>query len=199
MSGAPIVFDLGNVLLTLRFDRFVERASDGSERSEDEIRQRYIEGERKRLFETGKISEVEFITELASWLGWPTSHLEELTHIWADVFDDMPGAEESIKELSESRSLWIMSDTNQTHWRHVRGKWPFLGRFDRYFTSYSTSKLKTDPAAFGPVIESIVGSPNNVFFFDDIATYVANARMAGLDAHLFEGWKDVMEKVRSAG
>ena len=196
---APIIFDLGNVLLGLEFERFVRRAVEQSKRSGKELRSRYVLGESKRRFERGQIRENEFFDEMANWLDWPEQDLDRLAWYWNDVFDDVPGAAECIEQLTVTRPLWLMSDTNETHWRYVTDKWSFIEHFDRHFTSYTRGRLKSDTKAFEAVIEALSVPPSNVLFFDDIPEYVANARDAGLNAHVFVNWADVMTKAGETG
>jgi len=199
MKSTPLlIFDLGNVLLDLAFGRFVQSAALISSRDARDIRERYIDGAPKGELERGHLSGAEFLREMAEWLGWPFGEIDSLETIWCDVFDRVPEAEIQIERFAHHHHLWLLSDTNELHWRYLKKQFAILKPFARYLLSYQNGVLKSDPGAFDDLVEAAGRPGDRILFFDDIPQNVEAARQAGLNAHLFVTWPQVERTVREA-
>jgi beta-phosphoglucomutase-like phosphatase (HAD superfamily) len=76
--------------------------------------------------------------------------------------------------------------------RHPRHLWHTCSFFGRAWPS------KPDPEAFRHLATHLGYAPEEVFYFDDDATYVAGAREAGLLAHCVGGAADVRTALATA-
>lgn len=195
MPRPPLVLDLGNVLVSLDFERFVRRAAERSGRPADLVRDRYILGEPKRRYERGAIDCEAFFDEMAGWLVWPGT-MAELREIWSDIFVPFPGAEAALQRLSADWSLWLLSDTNPTHLAWCLARWPWLEVCERRFVSHEQGCLKSEPEGFAPVMAAADGT--TPIFYDDLPHNVEAARRAGLDGRLFTGWQEALAELGAA-
>jgi len=198
-TTALLVFDLGNVLLDLDFERFVVGAARESGRDATSIRDRYIAGERKRELERGRTTGERFLDEMADWLAWPPGGRERLRHLWCDVFDPVPAAESLIPRLAQRHRLWLLSDTNDLHWTYLEREFPLLRQFARSFLSFQRGVLKSDPGAFAALLAEAGCAGERILFFDDLADNVAAARRAGLNAQVFTSWQDAARTLQDLG
>lgn len=189
----PLVLDLGNVLVDLDFERFVQGAAAVSARGADAIRERYIQGEPKRRYERGEIDCTEFFGEMARWLAWPAADHAGLRRIWCDIFDATPGAETAMTILGGTWRLWLLSDTNPTHLAWCRGRWPWLNLCERFFVSHEQGRLKAEAGGFGPVVAA--APQERPIFYDDLPANVQAARRAGVDGRLFRSWDTVLREL----
>ena len=196
-SKSLLVFDLGNVVLDLNFELFVEGAAKLSTRSVQDISSRYIKGELKQQFERGRTTSDNFLKEMAKWLVWPKSEYDQLKNLWCDIFIRVPEAESSINRFSERYELWLLSDTNELHWQHLVSRFPILQEFSKYFLSYQRGLLKSDPGAFNDLIKEARFFGEQILFFDDLPENIAAAKKAGIDAHQFFNWQSVNQIVQS--
>lgn len=186
MARPPLVLDLGNVLVDLDFEHFVQGAAATSPRPAGDIRARYIAGESKRRFERGEVATDAFFAEMAAWLAWPAGREDELVTIWCDIFTATPGAQDALERLARTWPVWMLSDTNPAHLDWCLGRWPWLARCERRFVSYDHGRLKAETGGFAPVLAAAGGA--RPVFYDDLPANVSAARAAGLDARLFTGW-----------
>jgi len=189
----PLVLDLGNVLVTLDFERFVRGAAGGSPRTLDAIRERYILGEAKFRYERGATDCAAFFAEMSSWLGWPDDAEPELRRVWCDIFEAAPGAEAAVIRLSESWRLWLLSDTNPAHLAWCRHRWPWLDHCERFFVSHEQGRLKAEPGGFEPIVAA--AGDHRPIFYDDLPANVEAARHAGVDGRLFRNWDQAMAEL----
>jgi glucose-1-phosphatase len=195
MSRPPLVLDLGNVLVTLDFERFVQGAAVRSPRPADVIRDRYILGEPKRRYERGGISCAEFFTEMATWLDWPSGGEASLREVWCDIFAAVPGAERAVSSLVGDWELWLLSDTNPSHLAWCLARWPWLGSFSRRFVSHEQGRLKAEPGGFAAIVASADAGERPPIFYDDLPHNVEAARRAGIDGRLFESWPEALTEL----
>ncbi len=195
MPRPPLILDLGNVLVTLDFDRFVQGAAARSPRSASAIRHRYILGDAKRRYERGEVGCEAFFAEMAAWLAWPDDEPDSLRRTWCDIFEAAPGAEDALAELASHWDLWLLSDTNASHLAWCRGRWPWLDRCGRRFVSCREGRLKAEADGFAAVLAA-AGPGCRPIFYDDLPANVSAARAAGLDGRLFTDWGAALADLR---
>lgn len=193
---APLLLDLGNVLVSLDFERFVQGAAASSPRTADAIRERYIHGEPKRRYERGEVSCDTFFADMADWLSWPDNARDDLWRAWCDIFVPVAGAEAALRSLTDHWQPWLLSDTNPAHLSWCRQRWPWLDGCCRFFVSHELGRLKAEPGGFDAVGEALNGV--GAIFYDDLPRNVAAARAAGLDGRLFTTWDAALADLGAA-
>lgn len=189
----PLLLDLGNVLVSLDFERFVQGAALRSPRSPDAIRERYIRGEPKRRYERGEVGSDVFFDEMAGWLSWPDDAWGDLRRTWCDIFAPVAGAEAALQTLADRWQPWLLSDTNPAHLDWCRRRWPWLAACRRFFVSHEQGRLKADPGGFDAVREALGGA--GAVFYDDLPQNVAAAQVAGFDGRLFTTWEAALAEL----
>lgn len=198
MSIRIALLDLGNVLVNVDPRAFAERAAEGTTRSVEEILARYDKGERKHLFESGKLAPAEFFGEMAEWLGRP-SEIDALKQAWVSVFSPLPGAEAAVTAIEHAYTFWILSDTDPVHLAYLREQYPYLNRVGRLYASFETGLRKTDERIFQKIIAEAACNPAEILFVDDKAEHVALARAAGMTGIVFSSWLEVLEEMNVSG
>jgi len=103
---------------------------------------------------------------------------------WSDMFwvDDAV-----VRLLRQTRveRRWLMSNTNDLHWRFIRERYPApLAMFERCIVSHELGLEKPDARVFEWLIAETGLAPEEHLFIDDRAPNVAAARAAGMDAIL---------------
>jgi putative hydrolase of the HAD superfamily len=192
------LLDLGNVLVRVDPRKFVVRAAEGSSRTVPEILERYEQGERKAGVQTGPLTETEFFSEMAEWLGRPDAQ-SELKQAWVSVFTSMPEAEAAFLALEQTCQVWIVSDTDALHLRYLREHYPFIRRAGRTFASFETGLRKTDERIFRQIIDQAGCDPQEIFFVDDLADHITRAKRVGMRGMVFTNWPEVLRKMNVSG
>ncbi len=188
-----ILLDLGNVLLNYHPARFSNRASERSPKPAAAIFDRYCVGDIKAEFERGNVAENEFFAEMAGWLEWDKSDMDELKYFWKDCFTFTEGAAGALKELYSKHPLWLFSNTNVTHYNYFSSEFDIMKYFEKVFLSFELGKLKTDKGAFDAVIRESKTGADRILFFDDLEENVRCARDAGIRGFVFRNWKEAMK------
>lgn len=178
---AVVLFDLGNVLVRLRFERALARLAALSGRcSPLELRQ-LVSSPLKHDFDRGLLDERTFLTRLAEAIGAPGVDRRALVAAWVDIFDRWPEAEALLEEvLALGHRVYLLSNTDGIHYPHIRASVPPLARLHGEYLSYEAHLLKPDPAYYRGSLAKFGLEARACVFVDDLAENVAAAEALGI-------------------
>ena len=178
---AVVLFDLGNVLVHLRFERALARLAALSGRcSPLELRQ-LVSSPLKQDFDRGLLDERTFLARLAEAIGAPGVDRRALVAAWVDIFDRWPEAEALLEEvLARGHRAYVLSNTDAIHYPHIRASVPVLARLHGEYLSYEAHVLKPDPAYFQGALAQLGLQAAECVFVDDLAENVAAAEALGI-------------------
>ncbi|MBN8216468.1 MAG: HAD-IA family hydrolase [Spirochaetes bacterium] len=187
MTPEILLFDIGNVILPLRLDRFqaaVDRAVPGS--PADSWNRLYLDPA-SDAFERGAIGRGAFRQAAARVLGaiFGPAEFEEL---YCALFDGTTsGLEGALGGLAGRYRLALLSNTNAIHADYFISRHGEL--FDRFepearFYSHELGLRKPEEAIFREVLRRLGAPAEKVRFFDDSPANVASASRLGIDAVL---------------
>lgn len=178
---AVVLFDLGNVLVRLRFERALARLAALSGRcSPLELRQ-LVSSPLKQDFDRGLLDEHTFLTRLAEAIGAPGVDRRALVAAWVDIFDRWPEAEALLEEVvAGGHRAYLLSNTDAIHYPHIRAAVPPLGLLHGAYLSYEAQLLKPDAAYFRGALARFGLDPGQCVFVDDLAENVAAAEAQGI-------------------
>lgn len=180
---AVVLFDIGNVLVRLRFERGIARLAALSGRCSPQELRALMHSPLKQANDRGDYDERTFLRELAAAVGAPGVDPRALVAAWVDIFDRWPEAEALLEDvLTAGHRVILMSNTDAIHMAHLRRMVPLLERVDGAHLSYEARALKPDPAFFTGAIARFDLDPARCVFVDDLAENVAAAAGVGLPA-----------------
>lgn len=193
-----ILFDLGNVILPVDFDRTVRHWSAAPGVPKDKIRDTLLlDDPVYYAFERGAISAREFRQSIERLLRCriPVKVFDEG---WNAMLEGVTaGAGEILDRLGTNFRLAVLSNTNTIHARFFRRRHAGLFRkFDRIFLSHEIRCRKPDPCAFRTVLDHYGISPEEMVFLDDRETMVSGARELGIRASVVSS--PTAESIREA-
>jgi putative hydrolase of the HAD superfamily len=190
MRQQILLFDLGGVLVDLADPV----SSIGLDMTSEEFWTLWLGSPLVRGFETGRLTAREFVAQFGAQLGFSdAAEFDRALRRWhLPMFG---GAEASLRQLTTSHTVALLSNTNEIHWQHVVSQTDVFDAFDQLFLSYVTGHAKPDPASFQDVLAHFDCAPSDVIFFDDNAGNVAAARNEGLAAVQVSGWSAAAEAV----
>jgi len=81
--------------------------------------------------------------------------------------------------------LGVLSNTTESHWSYVTGRFQLLSFFDVHALSYRIGGMKPAPQIYRAAADMAGVAPAEIFFADDRPENVAGALEAGYDAMLF--------------
>jgi|APFre7841882724_1041349.scaffolds.fasta_scaffold127353_1 putative hydrolase of the HAD superfamily len=195
-----LLFDLGNVLVEIDFERvFAAWAASAGLRIE-EVRERFAFDAVHRAFEVGRLDAAAFFEHVRGLLRVPLPD-ETLAGGWNEVFvGEVAAMAGLIASVAGRVPLYVLSNTNSVHHVHWRARYaPILQPFDAVFVSCELGERKPDSAAFDAALRSIGAAPKRVGFFDDLAENVAGARALGMPSFVVSSAAQVRAAMATLG
>ena len=94
----------------------------------------------------------------------------------------------------------VLSNTNALHFEMLRESYGHLLRhFDDLVLSYEVRAMKPQPEIYQAAVECAGCLPEECFYTDDIAAYVAAARAMGIDGVQFHSCEQIEGELRARG
>lgn len=199
-SPTWFVFDLGNVLIDLAFDRVVSNICRDAELPGEELVE-LLEGPGGyRDLERGAVSFAGLHELLRDRAGY-TASLESFRELWADFFAGItPGMEELVRRVREQYRVGFLSNSNEVHAEVIPKMFPSLFRDeDVMIFSHEHSCAKPDPRMFRKALEILRAEGPDCLYVDDIEANVEAARSAGMIAFHFRGADALAEELQKGG
>lgn len=178
-----ILFDLGNVLIDIDFDRCARYWSDRAGIPAKSLAARFRIDDAYRDFECGRIEAPDYYASLRRQLGITLSD-DTLREGWNTIIrNERAGIRACIGKLAGRYPLFILSNTNSEHevvWRNRHRD--LLAFFDNIFVSSRMGCRKPDSETYHKVASAIGQPCSRILFFDDTEENVCAAQKCGMHA-----------------
>jgi putative hydrolase of the HAD superfamily len=199
MPVRTLLIDLGNVLLHFSHERMCVQLAEACQVPLASLKRILFQEQLQRRFERGEVSEAGFREVLEATLGRPLD-AEVLRRAGSDIF----ALNEPMVPLldcwkSDGYRLVLLSNTCITHYEWVLEHFDLLNRFDHCVLSYRVGAVKPEEAIFRAALKAIECSPQECFYTDDIAEYVARGRSFGLHAEVFRDVPSLSRQLEKLG
>ena len=189
-----IIFDLGGVLLNIDHELTSEAFRQLGFTNFDE---RYAQARQTGLFdrfETGMISEQEFVDTIKE-LATTQLSSQNIVDAWNAILMDIPKQRlQLLEQLNKDYRLFLLSNTNETHQRafekilyETAGQRSFSPWFEQVYYSHHLHLRKPDKAIFEYVLAQNELVAEETLFIDDSLQHVEAAKETGIQAVLLEG------------
>jgi putative hydrolase of the HAD superfamily len=186
-----IIFDLGNVLLDIDFNRTIEAFE---QLGFEDFKSTFSPEKMSTLFEdieTGKISEEEWYAAIKSVSKTPIS-TNQIKHAWnALLLDFRMESLEYLKKLSLHYPIYLLSNTNSIHltaFNEILIREGQNHTLDSYFTKAYYSNIigfrKPYPECYQFVLADAGINAAETLFIDDLPVNITGAKAVGLQTHL---------------
>jgi HAD superfamily hydrolase (TIGR01509 family) len=178
-----IAFDLGNVLVHIYPERFLD--SLGIRERERQVRLRDPIVETVHLYERGAISTYECLEKLGEVLDYEHEK-DSIRRAFASILGDpVEGMDRVVERASHHYTVALVSNTNPIHISLAEEQVRSIALFPLRFLSYELHTLKPEPEYYAKVLRGLALSPPEVVFIDDRPENVAGASEAGMTGILF--------------
>ena len=180
------VFDLGNVLLRIDYDRVVDRIASRSQSSREQLIDLMDAAGGYRDLERGRVDFKEFHQFLVNRIGY-LEDLRTFRTVWTDFFaGPVEGIDEILRRVRGRYRVAFLSNSNEVHAEFIPREFPSLfERDDVFIFSHRLLCAKPEPEVFHRALELLGAEPEEVLFVDDLAENVAAAKNVGIDAFQF--------------
>jgi len=194
------IFDLGNTVIKLGYERVMENICKRAGVTRDELVDLFEDAGGYRDLERGAVKFSEFHEHLREKGGYRGT-LEELRETWSDFFDGLlPGIEDLIVRLRQRYRIAFLSNSNEVHAEVIPKKFGSVFEpDDRLIFSHRFHCAKPDPELFRRALEVIGALPAQTVFVDDLLENVLAARGAGMTAFQFHDAFQLERELKSAG
>ena len=178
-----LLFDLGNVVIEIDFNRAVTHWATHARCQEGLIRDRFRHDHAYDQHERGKIDLNSYFSTLRTTLGVDISdaHLREG---WNSILiGEMPGISDLLAKAAGHLPLYAFTNSNPEHQECLSARFSDLLRpFKEVFVSSKIGLRKPEAEAFRYVVDAIGIPAHRILFFDDLIENVEGARACGLQA-----------------
>ncbi len=191
-----LIFDLGRVLIDFDPDIIISRLRPYTYWSREDIYRLFATADFVDAFERGRLSKDEFFTILHRGLSINGMSKEALAEIWNDIFSPNLEMLSLLRYIKENTpiGLVLLSNISQVHFEYLYREYEELSFFDEYVLSYKEGYRKPEAMIYNKV-KSITRLATSVLYTDDIEQFVYAARLYGIDAVHFKGYKEFLREI----
>lgn len=186
-----MVFDLGNVLLPFDYRVIIEKLDKVEKGLGERFASYYRDNyDIHRRFERGELSADEFTRIILEVLDHKVGK-EDFYRIYSRMFTVNKELVNTLPVLKKNYRLVLLSNTNEIHERYGWNDNEFLQLFDKLILSHRVGAVKPEEKIYRAVEAYTQAPPEEHFYIDDIAEYVAGGKKMGWDAVQFVGNKEL--------
>ena len=192
MTIEALIFDLGNVVIDIDFERIFKKWSLYSGVPVEEMKVAFQMDAAYEQHERGEIEGVEYHQHLEQKLEMQLSY-EQFCEGWNDIM--VAPIEHTVNMLATLKTqlpLYALSNANTLHkqfWEKTYHN--ELAHFEQVFVSSDIGHRKPELHAYQHVFDDIGIAAQNLVFFDDLAINVEAARALGMTAVQVHSSKDI--------
>ena len=183
------IFDLGNVIVDIDFNRVLGAWSDLSRVPLAQLKQSFTMGEAFHQHERGDISDEEFAQAMCRDMDLPLSY-EQFAHGWQAIFVALrPEVIDIMTRLREQgHRVVVLSNTNALHTTFWPSEYPQIhAAADHVYLSQEMGMRKPEARIYQRVLELEGFSAADAVFFDDNADNIEGASRLGITSVLVTG------------
>lgn len=197
-----IIFDLGGVILNIDYSLTEKAFYQLGIHDFKEIYSQLQQSQLFDLFETGKITEKDFIENLQLKTGNKID-TDLLISAWNAMLLDLPLRRlQILQQLQLHYKTFLLSNTNMIHEREFNKTLKSLTGFsslsvffDKVYFSHQIGLRKPDAAVFELILTENQLSPQETLFIDDSWQHIETAKSLGINTIFLEKGKSIEEDI----
>ncbi|MBS0855591.1 MULTISPECIES: glucose-1-phosphatase [unclassified Tatumella] len=195
------IFDLGNVIVDIDFNRVLGVWSHLSGVPLAQLQQRFTFDQAFEQHERGEISDQQFADALCKTLGVNLSYAQ-FTEGWQAIFAGV--RDDTLAQMHALRAaghrVVILSNTNNLHCTFWPQQYPQIEQAaDAVYLSQQLKMRKPEAAIYQTVLEKEGFAAMDAVFFDDNQANIDAARQAGIHSVLVSGPESIRQWFAAPG
>ncbi|MGB5103879.1 MAG: HAD family phosphatase [Steroidobacteraceae bacterium] len=191
-----IVFDVGGVLVRLRYQPFVDYLSAAGIDMTD--LPAWLTRVDLAAHERGEMTGEELLGRIAAMASRPLDP-GELTARWLDMFDRAQEMLDLASGLMSSHRVYLLSNVGDLHWRHLNAEYGLERVAHGVLTSFEAGAVKPQPEIYREAERRFAIDPAATVFVDDLPPNVAGAEACGWHAIHHRSAQRTLELLRALG
>jgi len=191
-----VVFDVGGVLVRLRYEPFIEHlVAAGIDMSDLPA---WLARVDLAAHERGEITGEDLLERVAAMARMPLDR-GELQARWLDMFDRAHEMFELASGLMTDYRVYLLSNVGDLHWRHLAAQYGLDDLVHGTLASFRVGAIKPTEAIYREAERRFALEPAATVFIDDLAPNVAGARACGWQAIHHVDPAETRRQLRSLG
>ena len=191
-----VIFDVGGVLLRLRYQPFIDYlAAAGIDMTD---LPRWLERVDLAAHERGEITGEELLGRVAAMAPRPLEP-GELRARWLDMFDRAHEMFDLASGLMGEHRVYLLSNVGDLHWRHLDARYGLEGLTHGVLASFRVGAVKPSAAIYREAERRFGLEPEATVFVDDLPANVAGAEAVGWRAIHHRSPADTRRQLRALG
>ena len=187
-----IIFDYGNVIFNIDFNKVAQAWKDLGITNADEFYGHRQQDDVFNALERGQISPEAFRDRIRELTHKPDLTNEQINNAWNQIFVGIPeGNHELLLKLKDKYRTFLLSNINAIHYDYVHDylKKEFdmddnSNLFEKTYYSHLLGKRKPDAEIFEQVLQENSLNPAETLFIDDSPQHLETAKKLGLQTYL---------------
>ncbi len=195
-----IIFDLGNVVINISFDKIFEYWAKMSGRDANELKQKFEFDEMYQQFERGEVKSFTYRKYISEKLELYLSD-DEFDNGWNNIYLNVaPGIVRLLRDLKFWFRLIALTNTNEIHIQKWKLKYAsLLSNFEKVFCSSEIGARKPEKKAYEIVLQYLKLEPNSVVLLDDSSKNVNTASDIGIKGVLVKSHNQIIDELKKLG
>jgi len=195
-----IIFDLGNVVINISFDKIFEYWAKMSGRDANELKQKFEFDEMYQQFERGEVKSFTYRKYISEKLELYLSD-DEFDNGWNNIYLNVaPGIVRLLRDLKFWFRLIALTNTNEIHIQKWKLKYAsLLSNFEKVFCSSEIGVRKPEKKAYEIVLQYLKLEPNSVVLLDDSSKNVNTASDIGIKGVLVKSHHQIIDELKKLG
>ena len=191
-----VVFDIGGVLLRLRYQPFIDYlAAAGIDMTDLPA---WLQRVDLAAHERGEVSGEEMLGRIAAMARQPLPP-QELRERWLDMFDRAHDMFALAQGLQERYRVYLLSNIGDLHWQHLNALHDFDGLAHGVIASFRVGSIKPSAAIYREAERQFGLEPSATVFIDDLPPNVAGAEACGWAAIHHRDAATTLRRLRALG
>jgi 2-haloacid dehalogenase len=191
-----VVFDIGGVLLRLRYQPFIDYlAAAGADMTD---LPRWLERVDLAAHERGEITGEEMLGRIAAQARDPLDPVE-LRERWLDMFDRAQEMFDLAAGLMGDYRVYLLSNIGDLHWSYINARYGFDRLTHGVVASFRVGVIKPSAAIYREAERRFGLDPAATVFVDDLPGNVAGAEACGWRAIRHRDPADTRRQLRALG
>lgn len=149
-------------------------------------------------YESGKISTRDFLAELNRVSGADLAE-DEFHVLWNATFHENEEMARLLQGLGESRPIFLLSNTNESHYGYLQATYNVARHFSELILSYEVGCSKPEHDIYREVFRRSGHQPEECLFIDDLVPNIEAARELGMNAIRFTGVEPLKSELKLLG
>ena len=183
-----IIFDYGNVIFSIDFDRVQQSLKELGIRNVDEFYGHLQQDPIFDAFDRGQISAAQFRDRIREKSGKSALTDSEIDRAWNSILIGIAeGNHDLLLKLKSKYRTFLLSNINEIHFNYImkylKDEFGFDNNdhlFEKVYYSHFTGMRKPEPAIFEKVLEENNLNPAETLFIDDSPQHLAAAQVLGI-------------------